>query len=156
MKDFPNLAAFLFEEPDYGTEEARILKASLPSEALRECCRDHRDESAMMAANSCRHIGRVIQDFILRSEDGSASLPWNQDPLRDTLFELNAKSGLKQKEYMSILRYALTGKKVSISFMSMDHVLMYVYEFQTGLGVASTMRLLGRERTLARLRHVSV
>ena len=41
-----------------------------------------------------------------------AQIEWETGALSQLLHDENAKTGLKQKEYMTILRHALTGMKV--------------------------------------------
>ena len=53
---------------------------------------------------------KVVTSLISRLEDSQTS--WDVTSLSGMLHEENAKASLKQKEYMTILRHALTGMKV--------------------------------------------
>ncbi|KAI0735761.1 glutamyl-tRNA synthetase [Earliella scabrosa] len=108
LSDIPNLAPFFFVEPNYTTSEAQKMRQSLSSD----------------------HYIKVVTSLISRLEGSQTS--WDVASLSGLLHEENAKASLKQKEYMTILRHALTGMK-------------------TGPSVAETLHVLGPERSIARL-----
>ncbi len=75
---------------------------------------------------------------------------WEIATLSEVLHDENAKTSLKQKEYMTILRHALTGMKVSTSLHGI--VGSYTYpQLQTGPTVADVLFVLGAQRSIARL-----
>ncbi|KAI0367459.1 glutamyl-tRNA synthetase [Pilatotrama ljubarskyi] len=108
LSDIPSLGSFFFVEPDYSSPEAGKMRQSLPSE------------------NYILVVDRLV------SRLRNTELRWETASLSELLHDENAKTSLKQKEYMTILRHALTGMK-------------------TGPSVADILYVLGRERSLARL-----
>ncbi|KAI0761628.1 glutamyl-tRNA synthetase [Trametes elegans] len=108
VNDIPTLGAFFFVEPDYTTPEAQKMRQSLSSE----------DYSA------------VVNSLTARLRD--AQVEWETGALSQLLHDEIAKTGLKQKEYMTVLRHALTGMK-------------------TGPGVADVLYVLGPDRSCSRL-----
>ncbi|OSD05744.1 glutamyl-tRNA synthetase [Trametes coccinea BRFM310] len=108
LSDIPTLGPFFFAEPDYASPEAQKMRQSLSGE----------------------NYAAVVESLIarLRAAEGQ----WDATSLSHLLHEENAKTSLKQKEYMTILRHALTGMK-------------------TGPSVADTLDVLGPERSIARL-----
>ncbi|KAI0327285.1 glutamyl-tRNA synthetase [Cubamyces sp. BRFM 1775] len=112
LSDIPSLAPFFFVEPDYSSAEAKKMRQSLPSE----------------------QYAAVLDSLVSRLSEG---VSWNTSTLSEVLHEEHAKTSLKQKEYMTILRHALTGMKA-------------------GPSVAEIMYVLGPERSLARLQTMRV
>ncbi|KZT09062.1 glutamyl-tRNA synthetase [Laetiporus sulphureus 93-53] len=108
LNDLPSLASFLFIEPDYTTEEAQSMRQSLPSDKYNAVVVGLRDRLQLLAA------------------------PWQTVNFVDLLHEEHAKLGINQKQYMTIVRHALTGMK-------------------TGPGLGAVIGALGRERTIERL-----
>ncbi|KAM5534385.1 hypothetical protein V8D89_011978 [Ganoderma adspersum] len=108
LSDIPALAPFFFVEPDYNSVEAQKMRGSLSTE----------------------HYNTVIGGLLLRLRSVLAS--WDPATLAGILHDENGKTSLKQKEYMTILRYALTGMKA-------------------GPSVADILYVLGSERSIARL-----
>ncbi|TFK84864.1 glutamyl-tRNA synthetase [Polyporus arcularius HHB13444] len=109
LGDVPTLAPFFFAKPDYSSAEAKKMYHSFPSADYQ----------------------KVIDSLVTRLADMQAS--WDAASLAAVLHDENAKIGLKQKEYMTILRHRLTGMK-------------------TGPSVADTLYALGPELGIARLR----
>ncbi|KAI0825292.1 glutamyl-tRNA synthetase [Trametes gibbosa] len=108
LSDIPTLGSFFFVEPDYTSHEAQKMRQLLSSD----------------------NYSAVVQSLGARLRTSGVS--WDIAALSEVLHDENAKSSLKQKEYMTILRHALTGMK-------------------TGPSVADTMYVLGPARTIARL-----
>lgn len=75
---------------------------------------------------------------------------WETAALSEVLHDENAKTSLKQKEYMTILRHALTGMKVRLRFPFQQPPQANGRK-QTGPSVADVLYVLGPERSLARL-----
>ncbi|KAH9891169.1 glutamyl-tRNA synthetase [Cubamyces lactineus] len=107
LSDIPSLGPFFFVEPDYSSSEAQRMKQSLSSE----------------------HYAAVVDSLVSCLSGG---IQWEVATLSLVLHDENAKTSLKQKEYMTILRHALTGMK-------------------TGPSVADVLYVLGPERSLIRL-----
>ncbi len=78
---------------------------------------------------------------------------WETVALSEVLHDENAKTSLKQKEYMTILRHALTGMKVRTNPVSnrVSAVKLINACTQTGPSIADILYVLGSERSLARL-----
>ncbi|EIW65117.1 glutamyl-tRNA synthetase [Trametes versicolor FP-101664 SS1] len=108
LSDIPALGPFFFVEPDYTSAEAQKMRQLLPN-----------DNYAM-----------VVESLVGRLR--GLETAWETAALSEVLHDENAKTSLKQKEYMTILRHALTGMK-------------------TGPSVADVLYVLGPERSLARL-----
>ncbi|KAI1789160.1 glutamyl-tRNA synthetase [Ganoderma leucocontextum] len=108
LSDIPSLAPFFFVEPDYPSAEAQKMRRSLSTE---------------------QYI-TVVRGLLSRLRVVLNS--WDPAALAGILHDENAKTSLKQKEYMSILRHALTGMKA-------------------GPSVADILYVLGLERSIARL-----
>ncbi|KAI8983303.1 glutamyl-tRNA synthetase [Trametes punicea] len=112
VSDIPALGPFFFVEPDYSSPEAQKMRQSLS------------DNNYAAVADS------------LASRLRSIEVQWDVPSLSQVLHDENAKTSLKQKEYMTILRHALTGMK-------------------TGPSVADILHVLGPERSLMRLQVAS-
>ncbi|TBU26320.1 glutamyl-tRNA synthetase [Dichomitus squalens] len=108
LSDLPSLAPFFFREPEYSSAEAQKMRQTLSDD----------------------HYDAVIHSLLSRLRGVSAS--WDVPVLAEMLHDENAKSSLKQKEYMTILRHALTAMK-------------------TGPSVADILYVLGPEWSIARL-----
>ncbi|KAI0358886.1 glutamyl-tRNA synthetase [Trametes cingulata] len=108
LSDVPSLGSFFFVDPDYSSPEALKMRQSLPSQIYNTVV-------AGLASRLC-----------------SAEIPWDAARLSGLLHDEQAKTSMKQKEYMTILRHALTGMK-------------------TGPSVADILDVLGPERSLRRL-----
>ncbi|RPD81515.1 glutamyl-tRNA synthetase [Lentinus tigrinus ALCF2SS1-7] len=109
LGDVPTLAPFFFVKPDYNSAEAKKMYHSFSSADYQ----------------------KVVESLTARLSDMQGS--WDAASLSEVLNDENAKMGMKQKEYMTILRHRLTGMK-------------------TGPSVADTLYALGSELSLARLR----
>ncbi|KAI0662347.1 glutamyl-tRNA synthetase [Cubamyces menziesii] len=107
LSDIPSLGPFFFVEPDYSSSEALKMRRMFSSE----------------------HCSIVVDSLVSRLSEG---VQWETATLLQVLRDENAKMSMLQKEYMSILRHALTGMK-------------------TGPSVADVLYVLGPERSLARL-----
>ncbi|KAI0762511.1 glutamyl-tRNA synthetase [Fomes fomentarius] len=108
LGDLPALAPFFFVEPDYSSREAQEMRKRL----------------------SIENYVKVVRSLVSRLEGPLAN--WDIATLSEVLHDENAKTSLKQKEYMTILRHALTGMK-------------------TGPTVADVLFVLGIQRSIARL-----
>ncbi|KAI0651383.1 glutamyl-tRNA synthetase [Trametes meyenii] len=108
LSDVPALGSFFFVEPDYASPEAQKMRASLSPE----------------------RYATIVSNLISRLRGGQ--ITWEAAALSEVLHDENAKMGFKQKEYMTILRHALTGMKA-------------------GPSVADTLFVLGPDRVVARL-----
>ncbi|KAI0638911.1 glutamyl-tRNA synthetase [Trametes polyzona] len=108
LSDIPTLGPFFFVEPDYSSPEAQKMRQSLSDEKYTA----------------------VVEGLSARLRDMQTA--WEAATLSHILHDENAKTSLKQKEYMTILRHALTGIK-------------------TGPSVADILYVLGLERSLQRL-----
>ncbi|PCH33184.1 hypothetical protein WOLCODRAFT_129640 [Wolfiporia cocos MD-104 SS10] len=108
LTDLPKLAPFFFVEPDYTSDEAQSMVKAIKPEDYETVTRS--------LANRLSAFDRGIQEIDLSS----------------VLHSEYPQLGLKLKQYMTILRHALTASK-------------------TGPSVADIMRVLGQERTLSRL-----
>ncbi|KAI0757473.1 glutamyl-tRNA synthetase [Daedaleopsis nitida] len=113
LSDIPALAPFFFVEPIYSSDEAEKMRQTLPTE----------------------NYGMVLRSLITRLQGAISN--WDIATLSELLHDENTKSSLKQKEYMTILRHALTAMK-------------------TGPSVADILSVLGPERSIARLRALVV
>ncbi|GBE78569.1 glutamyl-tRNA synthetase [Sparassis latifolia] len=110
LNDLPFEASFLFVEPDFSTEEARAMRLKL-----------HSDD----------YLSVIVS---LRRRLSAGGGVWDHANITNILHEEASDAKLKQKGYMTILRYALTGSK-------------------TGPALSDLMQVLGRERTITRLEH---
>jgi len=75
----------------------------------------------------------ILEAVLRRVELTGTGGSWEQLSFADILHEENTHLGLKPKTFMTVLRHALTGMK-------------------KGPGVPDIMRVLGRQRTLSRLK----
>ncbi|KAH9850613.1 glutamyl-tRNA synthetase [Lenzites betulinus] len=108
LSDVPTLGSFFFIEPDYTSQEAQKMRQFFSGESY----------------------AAVVESLAARL--GASGVAWETPALSEVLHDENAKSALKQKEYMTILRHALTGMK-------------------TGPSVADILYVLGPARSIARL-----
>ncbi|KAH9927416.1 glutamyl-tRNA synthetase [Epithele typhae] len=118
LSDVPSLAPYLFEEPDYTAEEAQKMLRTV------------RQRVGLTDAQ----YAEVISDLIVRLRQ--ASTGWDASSLAQMLHDGQATSGLAPKDFMPIVRHALTGTK-------------------SGPAIADTMAVLGPERTIARLERLA-
>ncbi|KAI0727575.1 hypothetical protein C8Q72DRAFT_975439, partial [Fomitopsis betulina] len=110
LSDLPTQGSYLFVEPDYSTAEAQRLSDIFTSEAY----------------------GKVI--LSLRKSLAEIEHTWSEANVSDVVHADMKQSGLKAKQYMTMLRHAITGA-------------------EAGPGVVAIMRILGYERTVERLRN---
>ena len=109
MSDIPALAPFFFVEPDYNSVEAQKMRRSLSTEHYSES--NWQLQPCHWLLTLC--VDAVIDGLLPRLRSMLAS--WNPATLEGILHDENGKTSLKQKEYMTILRYALTGMKVCLA-----------------------------------------
>ncbi|KAJ3483560.1 hypothetical protein NLI96_g6232 [Meripilus lineatus] len=95
--DIPSLAPYFFIEPDYSSEEACSLLATLP-----------RDTYITALTDLKAHLTQAN---------------WDNLNIIDHFHAETARLGLKQKVYMTILRHALTGMKTGPSVADILRVL---------------------------------
>ena len=93
----------------------------------------------------------TLKAVLQRLESSATGESWDQLNFNDILHEENVRLGLKSKVFMTVLRHALTGMKVCLIHLSLL-VADEMFPSQRGPGVPETMRALGSQRTLARLR----
>jgi len=108
LNDLPSLAQYLFVDPDYSTDEAGALRKTISSKTY--------------LATVQTVEGRLR----------SINTAWHTVDFAGLLHEAIDEMKIKPKEFMTVLRHALTGCK-------------------NGPAVADIIRVLGMERTLARL-----
>lgn len=108
LSDVPVLAPFFFVKPDYSSAEAKKMYHSFPSADYRTSTLLYPSRRA--APNAASSTEKVIDSLVTRLEGMQGS--WDAASLSAVLHDENAKMGLKQKEYMTILRHRLTGMKV--------------------------------------------
>ncbi|EMD41465.1 hypothetical protein CERSUDRAFT_42474 [Gelatoporia subvermispora B] len=106
LHELPVLAPYFFVDPDFTSDEARALYEPLPREQY--------------AVSNLKER--------LAAETGS----WGSLDLTSIIREEARKTGLPSKQYMTIMRHALSGMK-------------------TGPGIGDMLRVLGRDRAIARL-----
>lgn len=105
----------------------------------------------------------TLEAIIQRIDPAPAGQQWNLlTTLVDILHDENAKLGLKQKVFMTTIRHALTGMKVcGFGFfplvprftLTLLIALCIIYLLmQKGPSTPEIMRVLGRGRTLTRLK----
>ncbi|OJT08520.1 Glutamate--tRNA ligase [Trametes pubescens] len=129
LSDIPALGPFFFVEPDYTSAEAQKMRQSLPND----------------------NYATVVESLLGRLRDLQTA--WETATLSEVLHDENAKTSLKQKEYMTILRHCLTGMKVRTNPVSVrvSAVKLINVCTQTGPSVADILYVLGPEHSLARL-----
>lgn len=89
LSDFPIQGSYLFVEPDYSTAEARRMSKSL----------------------SLAAYGKVL--LSLRKSLAKIEHTWSETNISDVVHAEMKQSGLKAKQYMTMLRHAITGVEVS-------------------------------------------
>lgn len=89
LSDLPTQGSYLFVEPDYSTAEAQRLSDIFTSEAY----------------------GKVI--LSLRKSLAEIEHTWSEANVSDVVHADMKQSGLKAKQYMTMLRHAITGAEVS-------------------------------------------
>ncbi|KAH9920330.1 glutamyl-tRNA synthetase [Fomitopsis serialis] len=108
LTDLPAQGSYMFVDPDYSTDEARRMQKAFPPEVYDKVLLD-------------------LKDVLANTDD-----QWSEPALSTIVHDRMRNSGLKPKQYMTILRHVLTASTA-------------------GPGVVSVMHVLGRERTLERL-----
>ncbi|KZT68859.1 glutamyl-tRNA synthetase [Daedalea quercina L-15889] len=108
LTDLPVQGSYLFVDPDYLTDEA---------------CR-------MSKAFSHETYDKVL--LTLSEHLADADTPWSESTVSAIVYDKMRESGLKPKQYMTMLRHAVTAS-------------------EAGPGVTAIIHLLGRERVLERL-----
>ncbi|OBZ78674.1 putative glutamate--tRNA ligase, mitochondrial [Grifola frondosa] len=109
LNDISTLAPYFFVEPDLTTDEALKMWKSLPA----------------------GQYTLVVQNLSQRLDVEGEN--WDSLHFADILHEEMSKIGIKLKDYMTILRHALTGMKA-------------------GPGISDILLVLGHERSMERLR----
>ncbi|KAF9481255.1 glutamyl-tRNA synthetase [Pholiota conissans] len=109
LYDIPKHAPYLFDEPDYTTDEAKSMSEKLSTDTFD-----------------------IVVESV-RTKLEIASEKWDDLDILNILLQERDTLGLSTKAFMKPLRYAITGMK-------------------DGPGLADIMKVLGRERTLARLK----
>lgn len=90
LSDLPTQGSYLFVEPDYSADEARRMSRSFTPEVYR----------------------RVL--FSLRDRLAGLENAWSEANISDVVHTDMKQSGLKAKQYMTMLRHATTGVEVSV------------------------------------------
>ena len=63
------------------------------------------------------HTLALVLKSLLDSLTAEADVTWSEESVKQLLQAEEKKSGLKQKTFMTVLRLALTGSRVSYCFM---------------------------------------
>ena len=100
LSDLPAQGSYLFIEPDYSTDEARRMSRSFNSEVYR------------------RVLLSLHRSLAILDEQ------WSEANISEVVHVDMKQSVLKAKQYMTMLRHAITGAEVSFHHCSIDELLI--------------------------------
>ena len=100
LSDLPTQGSYLFVEPDYSGDEARRMSRSFTPQVYRQVLLSLRDRLAGLEN------------------------AWSEANISDVVHTDMKQSGLKAKQYMTMLRHAITGAEVSFHHCSIDELLI--------------------------------